>query len=122
MAKHNDTGKIGEQLAVEYLQKKEYVILEKNWRYGRAEIDIIAKKERTVVLVEVKTRSSTAFGTPASFVSARKERFMAQAAAIYAHQINHDWEIRFDIIAILMKKNAIAEITHFEDAFFPAWE
>jgi putative endonuclease len=122
MAKHNDTGKIGEQLATEYLQTKDYMIIERNWRYNRAEIDIIAKKGRSIIFVEVKTRSSLAFGTPASFVSARKERFMMQAASVYAHETNHDWEIRFDIIAILLKKNHAPEITHFEDAFFSAWE
>ena len=64
MAIHNELGKKGEQLAVDFLQKKGYTILDRNWRFKKAEVDIIAQKEQILAIVEVKTRSSNYFGNP----------------------------------------------------------
>lgn len=119
MAKHLETGKTGENLAVKFLKEKGYEILETNWRFRRSEVDIIAKDGPILVFVEVKTRSYDYFGKPESFVSARKKVLLQDAAAAYMHHIKHTWEIRFDIIGILMPKNKNVEINHFEDAFFP---
>ena len=58
MATHNDLGRLGESLAVGYLLENNYVILERNWRFHKAEIDIIAKKEAQIIIIEVKTRNS----------------------------------------------------------------
>ena len=118
MAKHNETGILGEQLAVRFLKGKSYHILAQNWRYKRAEIDIIAKDGDTLVFVEVKTRTTDAFGTPDAFVTARKKQFMQTAANVYMEEIGHDWAIRFDIVAVLLHPTRTAEVTHFEDAFF----
>ena len=73
MAIHNDLGKKGEALAVEFLQKNNYQILELNWRFKKAEIDVIAKKNDVLAVVEVKTRSSNYFGNPQDFVNPKKD-------------------------------------------------
>jgi len=119
MAKHLETGKKGEDLAVKFLQEKGYDILVVNWRFRRSEIDIIAKDGKILVFVEVKTRSADYFGSPASFVSPRKKTLLQDAATAYMQEINHTWEIRFDIIGILMRSPTNITINHFEDAFFP---
>ena len=72
MAQHNELGKFGEEMAVEYLQKNGYEILETNWTFQKAEIDIIAQKENILAIVEVKTRSSIDFGLPQDFVKPKK--------------------------------------------------
>ncbi len=119
MAKHLETGRYGEALAVAFLKKKGFRILETNWRFSKAEIDIIAKEKEVLVFVEVKTRSSDFFGKPEDFITKRKEQLIADAASIYMKKIGHDWEIRFDIISILLKNQKDYSIEHFEDAFFP---
>ncbi|MEM6316175.1 MAG: YraN family protein [Bacteroidota bacterium] len=119
MAKHLETGKKGEALAVDFLKEKGYEIVETNWRFRRSEVDIIAKDGKILVFVEVKTRSYDYFGKPESFVSARKKTLLQDAASAYTHQVKHTWEIRFDIIGILLRSEADIEISHFEDAFFP---
>ena len=119
MAKHLETGKKGENFAVEFLKKKGYEILETNWRFRRSEVDIIAKDKKILVFVEVKTRSYDYFGKPESFISARKKILLQDAASAYMRKINHTWEIRFDIIGILLHNPKNIEINHFEDAFFP---
>jgi putative endonuclease len=119
MAKHIETGQKGEEIALSFLKNKNWEILETNWRYSRAEIDIIAKDLDTLVFVEVKTRSSDFFGTPDAFVDKKKELFMADAASVYMEKIGHDWEIRFDVISVLMNEKDRFQIQHFKDAFFP---
>jgi putative endonuclease len=117
MSTNNETGRKGEQIAEDFLVAKGYKILERNWRYSRSEIDIIAKLGNILVFIEVKTRSYDFFGTPETFVSEHKELLMHEAASVYMEQINHDWEIRFDIIAILLNKNGTHQLEHFQDAF-----
>lgn len=119
MAKKHELGKKGERLAQAYLQANDYMLLEKNWRYSRAEIDIIAMKEEVLVFIEVKTRTSTFFGRPESFVTSKKKKFMAEAASAYMEEIDHKWEIRFDIIGIIWENEINYELEHYEDAFFP---
>ena len=121
MAKHIKTGKKGEAIALKILEEKGYKILETNWRFKRAEVDIIVKeeKENIVVFVEVKTRTSDYFGTPDAFVTEKKERLLVDVAQAYCEEINHDWEIRFDIISVLILRHE-TKIEHIEDAFFPS--
>lgn len=119
MAKHNDLGILGERLAKKYLEKKNYLLLEQNWRWGKGEIDIIAKKENTIIFVEVKTRTTSLFGQPEDAVTPKKQDLMYQLAVEYLYNIQHEQEFRFDIIAIVMQPQL--EIIHFEDAFFPSW-
>lgn len=119
MAKHLQTGKQGEKLAVAYLTKEGYQILATNWRYRRSEVDIIAKDNKILVFVEVKTRRDDYFGKPEVAVTKRKQQLLIDAGNAYMRKINHDWEIRFDIIAIVTRSENDIEIQHFKDAFFP---
>lgn len=121
MTKHIETGQLGERLAAEFLEKKGWRIAERNWPgTGRGEVDIIAwAHERLLVFVEVKTRSGDGFGGPEGAVDARKQDLLARTAGLYMEHIDYDWEIRFDIVAVLMKDGVLREIRHLEDAFFP---
>ncbi len=121
MAQHNELGKLGEQLAADFLEKKGYVILEKSWRWSRAEIDLIAEQNSVMVFVEVKTRSSVFFGAPEEFFTPKKEKFMSHAAELYCEKAQHDGEIRFDLIAVVILPHQTPSIQHFEDVFFPGW-
>ena len=117
MASHNDLGKIGEQLATDYLINKGYDIIERNFIYNKAEIDIIAKKEDTLVVVEVKTRNSDYFGDPQEFVTKNKIKLLVKAANEYVISSDLDIEVRFDIIAVL-KNNSEEKIEHYKNAFY----
>lgn len=117
MAEHNDLGKIGEQMAVYYLHKDGYTILDTNWTYLKAEIDIIAQKENTLVIVEVKTRSSLDFGLPQDFVKPKKIQLLVKAVDEYVISKNLDLDVRFDIIAI-HKEGKSFVIEHLIDAFY----
>lgn len=118
MAYHNELGKQGEDLAVVHLLKEGYVILERNYVFQKAEIDIIAQKEEdTIVMVEVKTRNSAAFGDPQDFVTKSKIKLLVKAANEYmiANALEH--EVRFDIIAVL-KNNTTERLEHIKNAFY----
>ncbi|WP_196885605.1 YraN family protein [Aureivirga sp. CE67] len=116
MVQHNELGKQGEQIAVDYLIKNGYEILERNWYYRKAEVDIIAQKGDYVCCVEVKTRNSAFFGNPQDFVNEKKIKLQVLAMDYYMNEKDLDYEVRFDIIAIILnKKNT--EIEHLEDAF-----
>lgn len=117
MAEHNKLGKKGEQLAVDFLQKKGYDILEKNYRYQKSEIDIIAKTENVLVVVEVKTRSTPEFGNPQEFVKPKQIQSMVKAINNYVEENDLDVEVRFDIVAIIQNKLG-TNIEHLEDAFY----
>ena len=117
MAEHNDLGKLGEELAVEFLQKNGYEILETNWVFQKAEVDIIAKKENILAIVEVKTRSSLDFGLPQDFVKPKKIQLLVKAVNEYVISNNLDIEVRFDIIAIHKEGKSFA-MEHLIDAFY----
>ena len=119
MPKSQEVGQEGESLAVYYLQQKGYKILEQNWRFSRAEIDIIAMDGPIMVFVEVKTRSYDYYGRPEDAVDLKKEKLIADAGAAYMRKSQHEWEIRFDIISIILPKTGKPSIDHFTDAFFP---
>jgi len=120
MAKHLDTGRLGEDAAAEFLENKGWRIAERNWRSGRGEVDIIAwENDRLLVFVEVKTRRGDGFGGPEASVDAKKQDLLARTAGAYMESIEYDWEIRFDILAIFMRNGKLQEIRHSEDAFFP---
>ncbi|NTW32576.1 MAG: endonuclease [Bacteroidetes bacterium] len=118
MAEHNELGKKGEEMAKEYLIQKGYKILETNWRQGSYEIDIIASFKSFLVIAEVKTRCSNAFGEPEEFVNKQKQKFLIKAAGMYISRNNIVEEVRFDIISILTSGNNW-KINHIEDAFYP---
>ncbi len=122
MAKHNELGQKGEQIAVNFLKENGYEILHTNWRYRRAEVDIIARDlSQTLIFVEVKTRADNLFSTPEQAVTPRKEQLLVSAAVAFMYEMQHEGAIRFDIIAIVLRGDATAMVTHLKDAFFPAW-
>ncbi len=117
MAQHNELGKKGEQLAQDYLLKKGYDILERNYTYKKAEVDIIAQLKDTLAVVEVKTRSTVDFGNPQDFVKPKQIQNLVKAVDEYINTNNLEVEVRFDIIAIV-KKGDRFNIEHLEDAFY----
>ncbi len=119
MGKHNELGLRGENMAVVYLVDEGFEILERNWRFRRAELDIIAMEGKTLVFVEVKTRSDDIFQRPEDAVNTTKRRQMIKAAIGYMDTIKHEWAIRFDIISVILRGGKEAQIEHIEDAFFP---
>lgn len=116
MAEHNEFGKKGEEIAVNYLLSKGYSIVKKNYRWRSSEVDIIAEKAGLLSFVEVKTRSSAYFGEPELFVSKQKQKSYIQAANAFVIENNRQEEVQFDIIAIVMNKGSI-KINHIESAF-----
>jgi putative endonuclease len=116
MAKHNELGDKGEKLAIDFLIENDYKILEKNYRYLKAEVDIIAIKNNVLAVVEVKTRSTDYFGNPQDFVNPKKIKLLLSAIDNYVVEKDLDVEVRFDIIAIICQKNNI-KIEHLENAF-----
>lgn len=117
MAQHNELGKLGESLAVSLLLQKGYRILEQNYCYQKAEVDIIAQKEALLVVVEVKTRSDVLFGDPQDFVNPKKIKLLVKAMDAFVCEKELDMEIRFDIIAVT-KTTSGFELEHLEDAFY----
>ena len=117
MAQHNQLGKKGEKLAVDFLLDKGYYIVERNYRFDKAEVDIIAKKNQTLAIIEVKTRSTSDFGDPQDFLKPKQIQRIVKAVDEYVLVNNLDVEIRFDIIAIV-KENKGFSIEHLENAFY----
>ncbi|MBP7239300.1 MAG: YraN family protein [Saprospiraceae bacterium] len=119
MSIQQNHGAWGEGLAVTLLEQSGLVIVVRNWRYKRAEIDIIARENGVLVFVEVKTRAYSAFGLPEEMVDQRKRKLLIDAAMAYMRSVGHEWEIRFDIVSVLGEPGKPTEIKHFRDAFFP---
>lgn len=116
MAEHNILGKEGEDMACRFLEENGYSILERNWKWRKLEIDIIACKDCELVIVEVKTRRNNLFGQPEDFVSDYKIRNIINAADAYIKKKRIDMSVRFDIISITGHNND-SEINHIENAF-----
>ena len=109
-------GKIGEELAVDFLIQKGYVLLKQNYRYGRGEIDIIVSQFDILVFVEVKARKNSYYGYPEeSAIQERKKEKIIETAEGYIMETNWEGKIQFDIISIILKK--VPEIKHFRDVF-----
>ncbi len=118
MASHNELGIKGEDIAARYLEDDGYIILERNWRSGHKEIDLVARKEDQLIIIEVKTRSGTGFGDPEDAVTDKKIRRIVSAADAYLRHGNLELPVRFDIITII-DNNGHIDIRHIEEAFFP---
>ncbi|MET3025290.1 YraN family protein [Flavobacterium sp. UW10123] len=121
MAKHNELGKLGEDLAAAHLEENGYSIIERNFVIQKAEIDIIAQKDSILAIIEVKTRSNLDFGSPQDFVKQKKIQLLIKAVNAYINDrekdFEEDLEIRFDIIAIHKNEESFA-IEHLTDAFY----
>jgi len=114
--KHNQQiGRLGEELALSYLLGKGFVLLEKNFRAERMEIDLVMKDGDVLVFVEVKTRSGSHYGRPCEAVDAKKRRHMEIASLSYlAENGHHDIQVRFDVIEVNLHNH---RITHLINAF-----
>ncbi len=116
MSKNKEIGRKGEALAVEYLINKGFIILERNYKYGRLEIDIIGQIKNTIVFVEVKTRRSKRYGYPEEAVDDKKTDHILSCADHFIYQNQWNGDIRFDIISVILKPEI--SIEHIEDAFY----
>ena len=120
MSNNISLGKLGEEIAAQFLLKKGYTILDRNWRNHHKEVDIVALDGKMLVIVEVKTRKSDEFGAPELAVNKRKQRLLISAANAYIYSHPLDLEVRFDIISIYFNDgNPVIE--HIEDAFLPSF-
>lgn len=116
MAQKHLLGQAGEEQAARYLMEHGYRIVQRNWRYLKAEIDLIARKGDTLVFVEVKTRSSLDFGLPQDFVNKKKIQTLTQAVHAYLQWQPKTLKARLDIIAI-HKTSKGFDVEHLEDAY-----
>ncbi|MEI7596952.1 MAG: YraN family protein [Bacteroidota bacterium] len=119
MAEHNLTGNLGEELAADYLKTQGYKIISRNWRFGKNEIDIIAKLGEILVIAEVKTRTSNFIEDPELSVDRKKQKFLIKAADAFVVNNNLNVEVRFDIITIIIFDDVNHQINHIVDAFYP---
>ncbi len=117
MAAHNELGKKAEDIAVEFLVKNGYRILCRNFRFQKAEIDIIAEKDQMIVIVEVKARSTDNFILPHEAVTKTKIRSIVNAANHYLEEFKKNQEARFDIISVLPDEKGVLSVEHMIDAF-----
>ena len=119
MTDRKQTGNWGEALALTYLQGEGYAIECCNFRHRRTEIDLVASHDNKLVFVEVKTRTTLAFGGPSCHFPHAQRRRISRAASAYMDLTHYDWEIRFDLIAIHRRSETDYTLQHFEDVFFP---
>lgn len=114
----SEVGKLGEEIAKEYLIRKDHKIIVQNYRFGHGEIDLITESGDTLVFVEVKTRQNLNFGEPELAVTPGKQKQLKKIgnAYLYQNEITQK-ECRFDVIAILLEKGKEPRITHYENAF-----
>lgn len=119
MAQHNDLGKEGEKIGLEYLRTKGYKILETNWRHGHGEIDIIALDGDQLVIVEVKTRT-VSFLEGFESVNKAKQKLLINATSAFIRKNSLNNDTRFDILFIISNSKH-QEINHIENAFYPGF-
>lgn len=119
MAGHNELGTLGEEIASGHLKAKSYTILERNWRSGRMEVDIIARLGNELVIAEVKSRHRDYLGSPLDAVNRKKQKLLIRAANAYISKMGLDMEVRFDIIVVIFTKKTEFEVHHIENAFYP---
>ena len=116
MAKHNKLGKDGELIAFMVLQRDGFTILETNWRFQKAEVDVIAQKDGFLIFIEVKTRGSKKFGNPSDLIDKKKISLYNDAVEDYLEQYPSELEVRFDVVNIIIGKDE-TEIEHIPNAF-----
>lgn len=118
MAAHNELGKWGEDRAVEYLEKHDYAVRHRNWRFHHLEVDIVAVKDGTIIFFEVKTRRSEEYGDAIDAVDEVKMKNVLRAADVYLKLFQIDNPVRFDILAVTGDANEF-KVEQVEDAFYP---
>ena len=117
MAEHNQLGTDGENKAAEFLLQNGHLILARNYKHGKCEIDIISSHEDMTVFTEVKTRNTDYFGYPEEAVDKKKRKKIRRAAEEYLFENKIDTAVRFDIISIV-NENGQLKVYHIQDAFF----
>ena len=117
MAEHNDFGKLAEDMAAEFLVRKNYRILARNFRYQKAEIDIVAEFNGIIVVTEVKARSYNTLIEPQEAVTKKKIKSIVMCSDFFMNERKIDKEVRFDIITVLPDEQGILQLNHIEDAF-----
>jgi putative endonuclease len=111
-------GRRGEDLAVEYLQRRGFVVLSRNWRCRDGELDVVAVDQKRLVVCEIKTRSGTAFGEPAEAVTRNKAARIRRVTQAWLTEHQVRWcEIRFDVVAVLAPPGGPVTMQHYESAF-----
>ncbi|MCX7697377.1 MAG: YraN family protein [Bacteroidales bacterium] len=109
-------GKVYEEIAVDYLKQKGYIIREVNWRWRNKEIDIIAETKDWLIIVEVKGRTNLTYGKPHEFINEAKKKFLTEAAEAYINLNQISFNIRFDAISVYECNNQFV-VEHFENIF-----
>lgn len=117
---HIEFGSSGEDIAVEHLQKNGYTILDRNYSWRKGEVDVFCQKDNLLVVVEVKTRFSSAWGEPYRSVTVAKQKQIISVTNAYMQQKKIDHEVRFDIISIISNSYQ-RSVDHIENAFIPRW-
>lgn len=120
MTEEQELGRMGEEMARDFFMQNGYKILAMNWKLYHLELDLIAENDEYLVFCEVKTRSSTVFGTPETFVTPEKQRKIIRAANLYMNRANIDKEVRLDIVSVTVCGDR-KELHHLPDAFKPHW-
>jgi putative endonuclease len=115
MAAHNELGKWGEALAAEFVEKQGYEILERDWKSGHHDLDIIARDEDTLVIIEVKTRRNRLFGDPEEAIDYKKRLSLQSAINHYLKSHRIKIPVRFDVISIVGMIGSTPEIDHIKD-------
>jgi len=122
MTTTNDIGDRGEEIAATYLEDQGYVVLDRNYRFGRNEIDLVCRDPGSageLVFVEVKTRSGTGYGPPEGAVTEEKRRTIVEVARAYLYeQCSGDEAARFDVVTVLLTDVKPPQINHYENAFW----
>ncbi len=117
MAIHNEIGKIGENIAAQYLQTRGYAICGRNFRYGKGEIDLIAEFQGEIVFVEVKTRRNRSYGLPREAITAHKVNMLRQTAMAYLVRLGVDVPCRFDVVEVTFSGDGSPHLNHLQNAF-----
>lgn len=119
MADHNQRGNESEEIASRHLLSEGYAILQRNWKAGKLELDIIARKDSTLIIVEVKSRKEDDIVDPLDAVDDKKIRHIILATDSYIHQNDWNGDVRFDLISVIRPIEGETLIEHIEDAFYP---
>ncbi|MGE0296839.1 YraN family protein [Pseudonocardia sp.] len=118
MTAKDELGRHGEDIAVEYLERRGLVVLDRNWRCREGELDVVCVQGERLVVCEVKTRSCTRFGEPAEAVTPRKAVKVRRAAQAWLTTRGVGWtEVRFDVVAVVAEPGRPTTLQHFEAAF-----
>jgi putative endonuclease len=119
MSDKTEIGRHGENLAAKFLEEKGFTVAARNFRYGKAEIDLIVRRDEWLLFIEVKTRSTVTYGQPEDFLTLQQIKRIFDAAEEYIYRIDWQGHVRFDIVSIQLGGQILGDevlIEHLEDA------